>query len=101
MEFSKLVEEVKSLNQDNGGDWDPVWQLAWILEELGEVSKELIKLQKLSGRFNPNKNTSALSIELGDVLYGLISLANSYEIDLQTSLENTITKFRNRKKNRS
>lgn len=101
MDFSEQVIMVNKLNQDNGGNWEPVWQLAWIYEELGEVSKELIKLKSLPGRFNPEKGTSTLALELGDVLYGLISLANSYNIDLQDSLENTIKKFRSRKKNLS
>ncbi|MHA2099815.1 MAG: MazG nucleotide pyrophosphohydrolase domain-containing protein [Candidatus Kariarchaeaceae archaeon] len=101
--FADLRERVFNLNKSNSSQWPVEWQLIWIFEELGEVAGEIIKLSKLGGRWNPEKDdydVSALKEELGDLMYGIISLAENVEIDLLQALKATISKFENRKKNK-
>lgn len=102
IDYQLLKARVTKLNASNSDPWPIPWQLAWIMEEFGEVSGELLKLSKLGGRFNPKKDIfdkKALIEEIGDVVYGLISLANNLDIDLLDALNYSVTKFESRKKN--
>lgn len=102
LNYYDLKQRIDSLNRLNSDPWPIEWQLAWIMEEFGEVSGELLKLSNLGGRFNPEKdvfNRNALAEEIGDVLYGLASLADNLNIDLLEALDFSISKFELRKKN--
>ena len=102
LNYQDLKHRIVSLNQSNSKPWPIEWQLAWIMEEIGEVSGELLKLSHLGGRFNPEKdifNKDALTEEIGDVLYGLASLAHNLNIDLLEALDHSISKFEGRKQN--
>lgn len=75
--------------------WHPLSQLARLIEEVGEVSRILNHYYgdkpKKSG-----EELSGLTEELGDVLYGIICLANNEGIDLDKGLEQAIAKLSTR-----
>ena len=77
------------------GYWQPLAQLARMTEELGEVAR---LVNHLYGE-KPKKVDEAeqdLGLELADLLYTMICLANSQNIDLQEALERALEKYRAR-----
>jgi NTP pyrophosphatase (non-canonical NTP hydrolase) len=65
-----------------------------LLSELGEVAKEALKTSqygKLEGM-----QTEEWAAELGDVFFSLVCLANTTGVNLEETLEDTLTKYRQR-----
>lgn len=112
--LSDIQKKVDDVISSMGGYWEPLAMLAALLEEIGELSREIthnlgIKPKKLQGLEKseispPIKQKSifenSLSEELGDTLFALICLANYYKIDLNHTMEKIFTKYRTRDKNR-
>lgn len=76
----------------NGGYWPPLANLARLVEEVGELSREL------NHRHGPKTKKSGepeqdLSLELADVLFVLIALANEQGVDLDDALRRTLAKY--------
>lgn len=79
--------------------WEPHEILARLMEEVGELAREI------NHEFGPKKKKSARSLnsikdELGDIVFTICCMANSLEIDLDQSFNNTIEKYNKRDKNR-
>lgn len=75
--------------------WHPLSQMARMTEELGELARVV---NHLFGE-KPKKQEEAeqdLGLEMADVLYTMICLANSQGIDLQRSLEDVLAKYHQR-----
>lgn len=77
------------------GYWPPLAILARLVEEVGELSREL------NHRFGskpkrPEEVDADLALELGDVLFVIISLANQQGIDLTDALERVLEKYEGR-----
>jgi NTP pyrophosphatase (non-canonical NTP hydrolase) len=82
-----------------GGYWTPLVNLARIAEEVGETAR---LVNHLYGP-KPKKVTEApqeLGMELADILFAVICMANSEGIDLQDSFARTMEKYRVRDKDR-
>ena len=94
-EAQKQVDDWISQFED--GYWPPLSQLAALVEEVGETAREINHIEgsktKRSGKDN-------LESELGDVLFALICLANSYDISLEDSFKKTMSKYDKRDKTR-
>ena len=87
------------VRSDGGGYWEPLVNLARIAEEVGETAR---LLNHLFGP-KPKKASEAsqeLGMELADILFAVICLANSQEIDLQDSFDRVLEKYRVRDKDR-
>ena len=79
--------------------WQPLSQLARMTEELGELARVV---NHLYGE-KPKKDEEAqqeLGLELADLLYTMICLANSQGVDLQEALERVLQKYGTRDANR-
>lgn len=76
----------------NGGYWPPLSNLARLVEEVGELSRELNHRHgpKRKKRDEPEQD---LALELADVLFVLIALANEQGIDLDDALARTLAKY--------
>ncbi len=77
------------------GYWPPLANLARLVEEVGELAREV------NHRFGskPKKDSEAeqdLALELADVLFVLITLANSQGIDLSDAFEHVLAKYERR-----
>ena len=77
------------------GYWPPLTNLARLTEEVGELVREMNhrfghKLKK------PEEPDQALALELGDVLFVLLVIANEQGIDLDDALESVLEKYRSR-----
>ena len=79
--------------------WDPLSQLARIIEEVGEVSR--ILNDKYGDK--PKKKDEVLedlADELADIIFATICLANSEGIDLDPAMKRAIAKLHTRDKDR-
>ncbi|MEQ1856312.1 MAG: nucleotide pyrophosphohydrolase [Longimicrobiales bacterium] len=83
------------ISQFEEGYWPPLSNLARLTEEVGELAREM------NHRFGhkPKKADEPdqdLAIELADVLFVLLVIANEQEIDLEEALERVLVKYRTR-----
>lgn len=90
-EAQRRVDEwIRSFEE---GYWPPLVNLARLTEEVGELAREL------NHRYGPKKKKpdepeADLALELADVLFVLLVLANEQGIDLAAALERTLAKYR-------
>ncbi|MBE9200058.1 MULTISPECIES: nucleotide pyrophosphohydrolase [unclassified Nodularia (in: cyanobacteria)] len=81
------------------GYWSPHEMLARLVEEVGETSRLINHLygQKKKKGSEP---VQELSGELADILFAVICLANSQDINLQEAFEQMMSKYTIRDKER-
>ena len=90
-EAQRLVDEWISRFEE--GYWPPLVNLARLVEEVGELSRELNhrygpKLKR------PDEPEGDLALEMADILFVLLALANEQKIDLTEALERVMEKYR-------
>ena len=64
------------------------------MSELGEVAKEILKMSNYGD--SPIKYNDNLKMELGDLLYSIITIANVFDIDLDEALNEVLRKYEQR-----
>lgn len=90
-EFQKRVK--KFMNETNMNN--PIEnRMLDLFDEIGEVAKEINKMSGY-GTKNPEFREEII-MELGDVFYSLITVANYYDVDLSNSLDLAIRKYEKR-----
>ena len=72
--------------------WHPLSQLARMSEELGEVARVVNHLYGEKPK-KAEETEQDLGLELADLLYTMICLANDKGVDLQRSLEQVLEKY--------
>jgi NTP pyrophosphatase (non-canonical NTP hydrolase) len=81
------------------GYWPPLSNLARLVEEVGELAREM------NHRFGdkpkkPGEAEQDLALELADILFVLIAIANSQKIDLEEAFQRVLEKYRVRDSSR-
>jgi NTP pyrophosphatase (non-canonical NTP hydrolase) len=81
------------ISQFEEGYWPPLTNLARLIEEVGELAREM------NHRFGhkPKKADEAeqdLALELADVLFVLLVIANEQGIDMTDALDRVMEKYR-------
>jgi len=81
------------ISQFEEGYWPPLSNLARLIEEVGELAR------LMNHRFGhkPKRDDEAeqdLALELADILFVLVVIANEQGIDLDDALERTLEKYR-------
>lgn len=100
MEIKNWQLEVdKYISQFEEGYWQPSSMMLRLMEEVGELSREINhhygqKPKKLS---EPEGN---IALELADILFIIVCMANSMEIDLDEAFSQTMEKYRIRDSDR-
>ena len=93
LSLREAQQQVDTWMRERGWEyWEPLSQLARMTEELGELARIV---NHLYGE-KPKKSDEAeqeLGLELADLLYTMICLANSQGIDLQDALARTLEKY--------
>ncbi len=69
----------------------PFEMMAQLTEELGEIAKEIAHLHGVKKK-KDTEQTEGLEAEIGDLLFGVICLANSHGIYLEKAFEKTMEK---------
>ena len=94
MELNEAQERVDAyISQFEEGYWPPLSNLARLTEEVGELAR------LLNHRFGhkpkkPGEEGQDLALELADILFVLLVIANEQKIDLGEALERTLEKYR-------
>ncbi len=100
MALKKIQKEVDDwIGQYKLGYFKPLEILARLAEEVGEVARELNHM------FGPKKKKATedkgdLEMEMADVIYTVVCLANSQGIDLDKAWKKMMKKINSRDKNR-
>lgn len=92
-EAQRLVDEW--ISQFEEGYWPPLSNLARLTEEVGELAR------LMNHRFGhkpkkPDEPEQDLALELADILFVLLVMANEQHIDLDDALTRTLAKYRRR-----
>jgi len=82
----KIVDEW--INQFEEGYWPPLSMLASLVEEVGELAREINAREKIKKK-KETELEKDIGLEMADILFSLICLANHYEVDLESSKSKT------------
>ena len=95
-----MQEEVDDfISQFKVGYFSPLALMARMTEETGELAREINHYYGEKQK-KETEDEKSLTEEMGDVLYVLITIANSLDIDLDESFDMVMKKFNSRDKNR-
>ncbi|HLR19631.1 MAG TPA: nucleotide pyrophosphohydrolase [Staphylococcus sp.] len=87
------------IGQFKTGYFSPLANLARLTEEVGELAREINHYHgEKKKKTSEAENT--IKAELGDNLFVLLCIANSLDIDMTESFDDTMNKFNTRDKNR-
>ena len=81
------------IGQFEEGYWPPLANLARLVEEVGELARELNHRHGAKPK-KPGEAEADLGMEMADVLFVLLALANEQGIDLSDALARTLEKYR-------
>ena len=73
------------ISQFDEGYWPPLSNLARLIEEVGELAREMNHLFGNKPK-RADEPAQDLAIELADILFVLLAIANEQEIDLEEAL---------------
>jgi NTP pyrophosphatase (non-canonical NTP hydrolase) len=90
-----IQEKVDIWIHEHGGYWPPSSMVCAVMEELGEVSREINSLEGYKP-IKSGKSNLKLGEELADLLFSIICLANHYKIDLGEEINIVLDKYSER-----
>ncbi|MFW0759860.1 nucleotide pyrophosphohydrolase [Staphylococcus cohnii] len=93
------IEVDDYINQFKTGYFSPLANLARLSEEVGELSREINHFYGEKKK-KDSEAANTVKAELGDNLFVLLCIANSLDIDMTESFNETMNKFNTRDKNR-
>lgn len=89
-EYQERVE--KFINENEMGGTAP-FQVIDLLAEVGEIAADAAKSAEYG---ESEEEMSVKEDEFGDVLFSLLALANSMDVDMEEAFETALEKYRNR-----
>jgi NTP pyrophosphatase (non-canonical NTP hydrolase) len=89
-EAQRAVDEY--VGQFREGYWPPLSNLARLVEEVGELARELNHRYGHKPK-KPEEPEQDLALELADILFVLIALANEQQIDLEEAFGRVLAKY--------
>jgi len=92
MEIQKIVD--KWISQFEEGYWPPLSMFAALVEEVGELGREINHLERYKKKIA--KKRTNLGLELADIIFGVACIANYYKIDLEKAFHKVIEKYTSR-----
>src|SRR5512133_2558000 len=96
MSFAEAQKEVDAwISQFEEGYWKPLSMLARVTEEVGELAR-LLNHEYGEKPKKPGEPPQEIGEEIADVVFVLLSLANSLDIDMDEAFARVMTKYRSR-----
>lgn len=100
MDIKEMQLDVDSwISQFEEGYWHPLSMLARLTEEVGEVAREINHRYGQKPK-KPTEPESDLALELADIMFIIICMANSLNLDLEKAFKGMMAKYRERDTNR-
>ena len=81
------------VGQFKEGYWPPLSNLARLVEEVGELARELNHRYGSKPK-KPDEPEQDIGLELADIMFVLIAIANEQKIDLDAAFQQTLAKYR-------
>jgi NTP pyrophosphatase (non-canonical NTP hydrolase) len=81
------------VGQFREGYWPPLSNLARLVEEVGELARELNHRYGHKPK-KPDEPEQDLALELADILFVLLALANEQKIDIDDAFRRVLEKYR-------
>ncbi|UXR31680.1 nucleotide pyrophosphohydrolase [Staphylococcus simulans] len=98
--MSEMQKEVDAyIGQFKTGYFSPLANLARLTEEVGELAREINHVYGEKKK-KDTEEENTIKAELGDNLFVLLCIANSLDIDMTESFDETMHKFNTRDKDR-
>lgn len=98
--MSEMQKEVDAyIAQFKAGYFSPLANLARLTEEVGELAREINHVYGEKKK-KDTEEENTIKAELGDNLFVLLCIANSLDIDMTESFDETMHKFNTRDKDR-
>ncbi|MFO3689394.1 nucleotide pyrophosphohydrolase [Staphylococcus felis] len=98
--MQEMQNEVDTyISQFKAGYFSPLANLARLTEEVGELAREINHFHGEKKK-KESEAPNSVEAELGDNLFVLLCIANSLDIDMTESFNQTMQKFNTRDKNR-
>lgn len=98
--LKEIQQDINDWILKHGGYWPPLSILSAIMEEFGELAREINYLEGFKPKKPKEKIKKDLGEELADIMFSVICLANYYKIDLNEEIYNVIKKYSKRDANR-
>lgn len=100
MEMEEMQKQVDDyIGQFKIGYFSPLASMARMTEEVGELAREVNHFHGEKQK-KESEDEKEMSEELADVLFVLITMANSMDVDLTEAFQETMDKFNTRDKYR-
>jgi NTP pyrophosphatase (non-canonical NTP hydrolase) len=100
MKISEAQAAVDSyVSQFKEGYWPPLSNLARLIEEVGELARELNHRYGHKPK-KANEPEQDLAIELADIMFVVIAIANEQKIDLEAAFGRVLDKYQVRDRDR-
>ena len=80
------------ISQWDEGYWSPHANLARLTEEVGELAREINDVHGPKTK-KADEPEGRISDELADILFVVVTIANSLDIDLETAFERAMDKY--------
>lgn len=96
MEIQKMQKIVDDWVKTNtAGYWQPNNMMLRLMEEVGELARE-VNHQFGEKPKKPFEEENRLEYEIADILFALVCIANSLDIDLDQAFQQTMEKYTKR-----
>jgi NTP pyrophosphatase (non-canonical NTP hydrolase) len=93
MKISEAQQAVDAyIGQFEAGYWPPLTNLARLVEEVGELARELNHRYGHKTR-KAGEPEQDLALELADIMFVLIAIANEQKIDLEQAFRRVLEKY--------
>ena len=87
------------VSQFKEGYWPPLTNLARLIEEVGELARELNHRYGHKTK-KPGEPEQDIGLELADILFVIIAIANEQKIDLESAFGQVLDKYQVRDRDR-
>lgn len=94
MDLADIQQQVDAyIRQFKEGYFPPLVNLARLTEEVGELAREINHAHGLKTK-KPDEPEGDIALELGDILFVVVVLANQMGIDLSDAAARTLSKYK-------
>ena len=100
MRISEAQQAVDAyVGQFKEGYWPPLTNLARLIEEVGELARELNHRYGHKTK-KPGEPEQDIGLELADIMFVIIAIANEQKIDLEAAFAQVLDKYQVRDRDR-